>query len=360
MAKLTINCNIEANINEHIQYVRTQIFPRVSREIQQLLKPQKDIHGNFLQAAESIDAGGLFHTHIRTPLALIAQPTKRGLHPLFSDSQVYHLQYHSFERFDTFLSRWLQELKNIEHPELQIWLSERKKTLTEYNKHRDSFGYNGEGPTASELRKKWPALTDKVRQKYVALWYHSLYGDTQVDFELSQWLKQRLNQKLKMLEPFVTFYAQTITAHRSIVSTNERFITIEPLNIEGFLQPATVYFEERSDSPEVEGVIKQAESLGYQYILNHFDGNFPKESFHKNTNWDQHTLLAGKLRSAATQSNNPFYKYKEALAKDYSFKAHYFFSWDKQFIYSINYFIPCNISDIPDNIEDHIFKRPSF
>ncbi len=359
LATLTMDCNIQANLNEHIQYARTRILPRVSQEVQQLLKPQKDIHGNFLQPAESIDAGGLFHTHIRTPLALIAQPTERGLHPIFSDSQAYHLQYHSFERFDFFKSRWLQELGNIQDPELQNWLSEREKTLTEYKKHESVFDYSSNS-VAFQLREKWSAFTDEVRQKYVTLWYQHLYGNTPVDPELSQWLKQRLDQKLRMLEPFEHFYAQTITIHRSIVSTDERFITIRPLNIEGFSQQATVYFEERSDSPEVENVIKQAESLGYQYILNHFKGNFPKESFPEDTNWDQHSQLARNLRSAALQSNDPLYKYREDLEGDYSFGQHYFFAWDEQFIYSVNYFIRCNTSDLPDNIEDHVFKRPSF
>ena len=359
LAKLTMNCNIQANLNEHIQYVRTQVLPRIPQEIQQLLRPQKDIHGNFLQAAESIDAGGLFHTHIRNPLTVIAQPTERGLHPLFSDSQAYHLQYHSFERFNLFKSRWLQELEKLQDPELQNWISEREKILVEYNKHKGPFNY-GQNSAVSEITKKWPVLTDEVRQKYVTLWYQSLYGDTQTDPELDQWLKQRLDQKLRMLEPFERFYEQKITVSRSIVSTNERFIIIQPLNIEGFSQPATIYFEERSDNTEVESVIRQAENLGYGYILNHFDGNFPKESFPEDTNWDQHTQLAKKLRSAALQSDDPLYKYREALDDDYSFENHYFFTWDDQFIYSVNYFIPCDTSKIPDDIEDRIFRRPTF
>ena len=359
LAKLTMDCNIQANLGEHIQHIIAHVLPRVSREIQQLLKPQKDIHGNFLQMAESIDAGGLFHTHIRTPLTVIAQPAERGLHPLFSDSQAYHLQYHSFERFDLFKSRWLQELESTQDPELQNWISEREKILTEYNRKESAFSY-GQNSTLFEIIKRWPVITDEVRQKYVTLWYQSLYGNTQMDPELDQWVRQRLDQKLRMLEPFERFYEQKITVHRSIVSTDERFIIIRPLNIDGFSQQATVYFEERSDNSEVENVIRRAESLGYGYILNHFDGNFPKESFPKNIHWDQHAQLAKNLRSAALQSDDPLYNYKRALADDYSFEKHYFFSWDEQFIYSVNYFIRCNISDIPDDLEDRLFRRPSF
>lgn len=328
-----IDCHITENLDEHTHFIRTKLFPRVSLELEQLLTPQISRSGQIIQVAETIDNGDLFHVHLRTPILNLPNNKKSGLMPEFTSQQSQHLQYHSFERTDLMSSMWLSQLESINNPLISNWV-QRVEEYRKKKKPDPAFGGNYE-------KEPFTSLSEMQRLYFVNAWYAHQFSTTAKTY--TSWVKLRLKEKIRILDPGDFFHDyKSLYRDRSLVSTEDLFSIIDPLNINGYVQPATIYFEERSDSLGVDHVLKRAESFGLSYIINSSGKTFRKNSFPKDTPWKLHQQLADELRRAANKENF-LYVFKDVLSinSDYSFGQHFIFGWDDKYLFSIKYFLQC-------------------
>lgn len=331
LAKASQACHLQKHLGAHTSYVQKQVFPRIERELKQILAPQQGANGETFYISESVDYGDLFHAHIRDPLSLIPAASA-SLNPQFSDSREYHLQYHSYEYMEYMQINWLRQLQGIDHPDLQSWLKARQEYIEAQNSAGGQFGNYGSGRVETGLK----ILTDEQRNAFGRLWHDHL-GPKSPGFSL-------LIEKLRYLDPKDLKLGSTLLAHRSVVSTDEKFIVIDPLNLKDHWQPATVYFEELKDAPAVQAVIERAKALGLKRIINVKSKYFLREAFPKETSLDLHAQMMKELAEAAqkTTAQDPLYMFGHAFEGPVDIDGHVVVGWSEKYLFSIRYFLPCN------------------
>lgn len=331
LAKATHRCHLFNNLGEHSESLRKEVIPRIEEELEQLLSRQQKVNGDFFYVAESIDYGDLFHAHIRDPLSLIPYSENGGLHPQFKDSNLYHLQYHSYEFRDYTHLKWLNELLLIENAELKIWLDDLQDYQREVSS-RDDFDTSRLGlPLESHLE----ALTEDQKILFTTLWHNSLGGQSPG--------LNHLSQRLSSLDPKDYNNHVSIFNYRSVVSTNDQFYVIRPLNLHDFEQSSTVYFEERSDSPEIEKIIEKAKRKGLTHIINVDARAYSDAAFDQITDKNLQRELSQEIFAAAqkTTAQNPLYMFGHVFDGEYSQNGHVLITWSDKYVFSIRYFIPC-------------------
>lgn len=350
-ARASQACHLQDHLAEHVDYIHREVFPRIERELDQLLRPQTDAQGQRYFIAESVDYGDLFHSHIRNPLSVIATGASQ-LDPQFRNSELYHLQYHSYEYLEYLQINWLRQLQRIENSELQTWLSARQDYIEAAEANQGDWS----GGRAANLPELDP-LTEEQRTRFARLWHSSLGSE-------SPGLRQ-LNEKLKYLDPKDYRLSSHLLDYRSVVSTNEKFLIIDPLNFDDYWQPATVYFEELEDSPEVRAVVERASMAGLNQIINTHSRYFRRQLFPADTNWELHTSLMNELIQAAriTTARDPLYMFGHALESSVDVSSHVTFGWSERYLFSVRYFLPCdeeerNLADTLTESERFPVHRP--
>lgn len=329
VSKRELHCHLKKNLFSHFDHVRMIVLPRVSKELQQILTPHQDVDGNWLLFSEGINYGDLFHSHIRVPLTLVSDG-RPGLDSVFTDTSLYHLQYHSFEYHGHFTKAWKRELAQIDDEEINVWLESIAKRDQELKAFPDYTMVDG---ILTELKPS----SEEQRKRWANLWFDRFKQKRSWTIDLKQWHMERLLEKLRIIDPEIFVSHLSITENRSIVSTNERFTVIKPINIDGYNQPANVYFEERSDNREIEAIINRAQSQGLSHIINSSSPHFDASSFPLDTDWELHTQLSKEIRAAALASSDDLYAYKHHFGGDYTFENHYMMAWDETYFFSVRY-----------------------
>lgn len=336
IAKASMYCHLLNHLGDYSNYIKDNILPRLSHELPHLLQPKWSSDGTLVQVAEAIDYSDLFHVHVRVPLTLISKDQK-SLNQIFLNSKMYHLQYHSFESPADYTKKWREELAFVGNSDLQAWLRQLNKYLEELNQSQDSYGYG----ISSQLQISSPEeLSDHQLEKFSQAWLDYLLSQKMIT-DFTPWYKARLREKLRVLDPKQTIANNQITAHRSVVSTNNRFIVIKPINLDDYIQPANIYFEERDYSPEIDQVISEAEAHGLTHLINDQDNDLSHASFPSDTDWALHNRLVTKLKNAVFNSVDQYHTFKHALESKVSARNHYVFSWNKNYLFSIRYSLHC-------------------
>lgn len=330
LAKASHACHIQKHLGAHADYVRQNVFPRVQEELKQVLGPQKSSDGSIYYMGETVDYGDLFHAHVRDPLSLI-QYNSEKLDSQFTDNTQYHLQYHTYEYIDYLILNWSTQLKEVDNVELQAWLEKRQEYVdfVAANQEAWSSGVSVKDETGLV------ALTEEQRSAFAQAWDLHL-GDKSPGF-------RQLEMKVRYVDPKDFKSKIDILSYRSIVSKNDEFRIIRPLNINDHLQSATVYFEEIEDSPLVKAVIDEAKQKGFQYLVNSKSQYFSKAAFPNETRFDEQQALLDKIYEAAqkTTEDNPLYMFGHAFEGKYDQSSHVLLSWSDKYLFSIRYFIPC-------------------
>jgi hypothetical protein len=331
LSEATMYCHLQKHIAEHTSYIQENVFSRIERELEALLKPQKDKDGNIFYITEKVSYGDLFHAHIRSPLTVLKYGSKT-LDKQFKDNQSYHLQYHSYEYIDYLIIDWVKELEKIDNQELQKWL----KTRNAYVDEMDKMSFNSFNGNTPEPKTKLNVLSEEQRAFYTALWDQALGKDSP---SIAQ-----LGQKIRFIDPKDYNRSVDILSYRSVVSTLNQFTVIRPLNLKDYTQPATVYFEELSDSPLVKAVIEKAKGYGMTSIINRESKYFNPASFTGKINWDLNDKLMEELVIAAkaTTAKNPSYMFGHAYESVVDRSSHVVIGWSDKYLFSIRYFIPCD------------------
>lgn len=331
IAKASLDCHIQNNIYPHSQFILSKLLPRVTEELSELLTPQYRVDGKLIQVAESISYGDLFHVHVRTPIRMVPNYNEVSLQKFTIDQKDIHLQYHSFEYNDYNLKKWVNELKKINHPDINNWLALRE----DYQKKVDTTSEFSDPITRPKI------LSEEKATKFAQIWFNNL--EDKPSPLHSQWVESRLREKIVMIDPSLFSFKNTLLENRSVLSRGNKFQIIRPLNLNGYSQPATVYFEELSDNQMVESVIQEAQEAGLSYIINSSNPDFKKSSFPKDTPWELHQFFADKIRLAATLSKDENYTFKHSyeLTSSYSYQRHYIMSWNEKYFFSIRYSLFC-------------------
>lgn len=342
-ASISQACHLRDNIYAHTSYVRENVFPRIEEELKTITAPQVNDNGETYYMAENISYGDLWHAHIRYPLYII-EP-QNDLDPIFGDDTQYHLQYHSYEYLPYLKDEWITQLRQIDSPALQDWLDARETYEENVQSYSGSMGY-----MPSSVRNNLNPLNDEEREGFAALWHKYLSEDSP-GFNI-------LDSKMKILDPR-TPDTGSLLAYRSIASTNEVLRIIGPLNYDDYGQPTTVDFEDRADSPAVNGVIARAEAAGLDYII-HTDSEYTApELFPPETDWALHEELSTAFIEAAraTTAKNPHYMFGHAFEDDLAGDKHSVIGWSDNMVFGIRHYLPCQD---PDRKEAATFQRQEF
>lgn len=329
--KLNIDCNIQENLAQHAGYVMERIIPRLSKELPTLLTPQIDQNGQWLQVAESLDFSDLFHVHIRYPLSAIPD-AHAGLDERLMDSGSYHLQYHSFEKPEHFRAQWIQEMEKVDDERVQKWLALQKATL-EANSTISSMSYG--------VAKYPKALTEDERDRFVDLWYSQAVSTENRNSDFVDWAKSVLNEKIRYIDQGDRRFPSGVTKNRSVISSQDGLQVIQELNIENYIQPATVYFSERKMGSLIDGTIAKATAQGLNYLVNAADQRVNINRFSNRVRWIENDAFMSEIRSAALDEEEANNIFKNEFADDFNFEKHYIITWDDKYVYSIRYSLQC-------------------
>ncbi len=336
LAKTSQRCHIKQNLREHSALVQKNIIPRIEQELKQLLSLQQTKDGKIFYVAESIDYGDLFHAHVRDPLYNIPYSEELGLNHQFKDSREYHIQYHSFEYRDFTHLKWINELKLIHNSDLNVWLNELETYIREANSQTSGEYSNSNNAAQSRLK----ALSPEQKILYSLLWHQKLGSQSPG--------QNRLSQRLSSLDPLNNKTQLDMFSYRSVVSTDDEFMIIKPLNLPDFEQNATIYFEERIDSPEVDQIIKKAQKNGLDHLINVSSRYYSDLSFGPIKNKALHQKFSQEifLASQKTTEKNKLYMFGHAFKDDSDQNQHLLITWSDKYLFSVRYFIPCEDTDL--------------
>jgi hypothetical protein len=332
-----VNCHIQRYLGDYSEAMIREVLPRITSELKTLLKPQTYANGDIFQVAESIDGGDLFHSHIRVPL--IVPDDSKGLDSRLTASSVYHLQYHSFETADLFLQNWIDDLGKIQDKDLQDWLNLQKDLLAP-----QPSGGSGPGPGSelAPLPPKPAPLSDIQRDRFATLWLQSASKNQTLSAPQTAWFKARLVEKLKFIDQGDRSYPRVTTASRSVVSTDDAYTVIFPLALDGYIQPATVYFSKRSENPEIDRLVRdELSKSGLKYVVN-VESEYYKQTNFRKLDYDLNKKLAERIYQVARgPSTRPRETFHNRLVDQFDFEHNVVFAWNDEYLFAFRYFIPC-------------------
>lgn len=328
----SIDCNIQENLDEHAEYLVNTVIPRVGAELQTLTKPVQQPNGEWMQVADSIDFGDLFHVHVRVPLTNMYTP--QGLSPIMKDSQRYHLQYHAWESGELFRQKWLNELAAMNNPQIRDWSIKQSEFLELWE-----TGGSYTGPI------KYPASTDNETFANLVEIYYQESGKDQYPATMDPaWVKARLADRLTYLDRGRRNYPARLTQNRSVVSKDDKFEILgrNGGDLPGFEQPSNIYFDERTADSAVNNILKKAEALGFPFLVNRASPLVNDRLFGPDWDWATNDALVLELQVAASLAEDPFYTFKTIFGDVYGFQNHFILAWDNDYFYSVLYNIRCD------------------
>jgi hypothetical protein len=338
-------CHLENHLSEYSRYIQKSVLPRLRSELNRVTQVQQDQNGRFLKLADTLSAGDLFHVHLRVPVLPIDE-NRDSLHPLFIDDERYHFQYHSFETFHLFVGQWRQELRQINNESLNEWLNEVDQ-LEHEKRNRVDPALSGD--YGSSPSPQIDPLTESQRMHFARFWFEKRKQRTPVDEDtLDSWSLQRLNHKLRMIDPMDTQGGSyVIMRDRSFIS-QPHSISILPygrLNFEGFIQPANLYFAPHSTIPGFAQWAERAQARGLDHLLNPLyiqDILKPNERAPQVLSDHQSLFqsLGDHIRATGDESNIFYTLFSEDNRTQA--RRHYVFFWDEQYLYSVRYSLHCD------------------
>ena len=318
-----MSCQIEENFDSYEEHIVDYILPRVDQELSIMLRPHISIEGERVQVAEEIDSSDLFHVHVRMP-----SPPLR-FHPIpfsaYLDSEVYHLQYHSFERSGMITEKWRQELSEIEDPLLSNWLLDVEEHLFLESQLQDPGLYYG-ARTSFETPLVAP-LTEEQKDYFSKLWYDLENKNIRHSDDYKSWLLERLKTRLNFIDPETHAFNNLFSNSRSVVSTGRDYLILNQLSIPDHDQFANIYFEDRADMPEEFEELIQSLEADEKSTMVRGEEEFSRALQIFNGIEDDYNVL------------------KYAYSNAYSAQKHRLISWSKDHVFSVSFSLNCSDED---------------
>jgi hypothetical protein len=237
--KLPSACSFRKFYPQHIEHLVNIVLPRVESEIDELIEPHI-LDGKSFAVADTISYADLFHFHWRFP----THPTSFTKEEL-TDSNNYHLLYHSFEHLDFLLIAWLKSIDSMSQagtkakdPELSLWLSERLAQ----NKPGGSSSPANDSYTVNLQHIKF---SDDKLQTLTSAWHTSLGNQSPGIYRLALRLKV-LNDKFHESAAITE-----LLENRNLVSFTDHYEILRFSSLPDSWQPATVYFDKIENNPQI-------------------------------------------------------------------------------------------------------------
>ena len=314
-----MSCQIKENFDLYKEHILNSIIPRVDQELSVMLRPHISIEGVRVQVAEEIDSSDLFHVHVRMPT-----PPLR-FHPIpfsaYSDPEIYHLQYHSFERSGMITKKWRQKLSEVDDPLLSGWLSDVKEHIFLQSQLQDP-GFNYGENTSFQTPLEAP-LTEEQKDYFSNLWYEHENENIRHSDDYKSWLLQRLKTRLNFIDPQTHAFDNLFSQSRSVISTGRDFLILDRLNLPDYNQFANIYFEERADMPEeFEEILKSLERDGLETIIR------DDEEF-------------GEALEIFRSIEDDYNVFKYAYSNKVSARKHKLITWTKNHVFSVSFSLNC-------------------
>lgn len=225
--KKSQSCFLQQHLPQHIDYVLAHVLPRIEREAQVLVQRQY-IDGKAFYVADGLNYRDLYHAHIRYPGTYDIQEMSP-----FLDSNIYHLQYHSFEHLDMMMLSWWRELEVLLAGTIYTsWVNENIEKATQPEQDHYGSGYYLSLPEGPAI------LPDSDLLSIAQLWHTHLGAQSQG--------AERLMLRLQMMNDIVgnNRAVRELMFFRSIASFDQAYGVINPgLDLSDYWQPLDIHFE---------------------------------------------------------------------------------------------------------------------
>lgn len=335
-------CHVKKFLPEYTSYIKEDVLPRLNTELALLTKINIDRDGRVLKVADRLSGGDLYHVHLRAPI-LSVDGERKKLSPIFTNPDRYHLQYHSFETFGLYVQAWTSELREISDQALQAWLSKIEEYKGSVQGQEDP-GISGDYERV--VKVDLPALSEERVHYFAGLWFKfNNKRERNLLDPVDTWIYNNLVSKVKTIDP-VRLASETrdVIRDRSVISQGKVFKILpnRRTNIDGYIQAANIYFAPRLSIPGLYRIVKKAEALGFDKLVNSRSKHVRSYFSLMDDDALRYQAILDDLAEVVALNTDEQNILSKILEPSREGSHHSVFLWDDEFIYSIRYSIHCD------------------